>query len=109
MASTYWFGIHKDINIVRPISPEDISGKEACKQDLCFAIGIPYSEGTPVLGMIARLSDQKGFDLLAEIIDNILKSGAQLVILGEGDKKYVDLFSKLQKKHPEQIGIHFGF
>jgi starch synthase len=99
----------KDVNTVRPFSAEDLSGKEACKRDLCFAMGIPYSEGRPVLGMIARLSDQKGFDLVAANIENIIKCNAQLVLLGEGDKKYMELFTKLQKKHPDQIGIHFGF
>src|SRR5665213_3489296 len=98
-----------DINTVRPFSVEEIEDKEECKKDLCFAMGIPYKESTPVLGMIARLTDQKGFDLLAEIMDKILESEAQLVILGEGDKKYVELFTRLQKKHPKQIGIYFGF
>jgi starch synthase len=98
-----------DTNTVRPFSVEDIEGKEECKKDLCSAMGIPYTNGTPVLGMIARLTNQKGFDLLAEIIDKILESEAQLVILGEGDKQYVDLFTRLQKKHPKQIGIYSGF
>lgn len=99
----------KDVNIVRPFSVDDLTGKEECKKDLCAAMDIPYKVGRPVIGMIARLSNQKGFDLLAEIIEPILKSGAQLVLLGEGDKCYEDLFRKLQKKHPEQIGVHFGF
>lgn len=99
----------QDINIVRPFSVDKLADKEECKKDLCFAMGIPYTEGTPVLGMIARLTDQKGFDLLAEIVDKILESEAQLVILGEGEKKYVELFTRLQKKYPKQIGIHLGF
>lgn len=99
----------RDVNIVRPFSVEDMSGKEECKKDLCFAMQIPYTEGRPVLGMIARLSNQKGFDLVAAIMEQIIKSGAQLVLLGEGDKEYEELFRMLQKKHPEQIGVHFGF
>ncbi|MDP4199884.1 MAG: glycogen synthase GlgA [Bacteroidota bacterium] len=99
----------KDVNIVRPFSVDDLSGKEECKKDLCFAMGIPYKEDQPVLGMIARLSDQKGFDLVAECMEPLIKSGAQFVLLGEGEKRYEDLFRKLQKKHPDQIGVHFGF
>jgi starch synthase len=103
-----------DINIARPFAAEDFiegdfSAKEACKQDLCFDMGLEYKEGRPVLGMIARLTDQKGIDLLFEIMDKILETDAQLVVLGEGDKKYVDLFTKLNKKHPKQVGIYFGF
>ena len=98
-----------DLNIVRHYSIDELEEKEECKKDLCFAMSIPYTPGTPLMGMIARLADQKGLDLLAEIMDKIVEAGAQLVILGEGDKKYVDLFSKLQKRHPQQIGFHFGF
>jgi starch synthase len=103
-----------DVNIVRPYAVEDFvdgdfSAKEACKQDLCFDMGIPYKEGRPVLGMIARLIDQKGFDLVAEIVDKLVEADAQLVILGEGEKKYVDLFTELQTKYPEHIGFYFGF
>ncbi len=98
-----------DFNIVRTYSADEVGDKEECKKDLCSSMGIPYTAGVPVMGMIARLADQKGFDLLAEIMDKILESGAQLVILGEGDKKYVDLFSRLAKKHADQIGFHIGF
>jgi starch synthase len=70
---------------------------------------IPYQEGTPIIGIIARFVDQKGLDLLVEVMDQILKSGAQIVILGSGDKKYEDFFTKQQKKHPKQVGLHLGF
>jgi starch synthase len=99
----------KDINIVKPFSIEKLDNKEECKKDLCFSFGLPYKEGVPVLGLIARLSDQKGLDLIAESMDHILKSGAQLVVLGSGDKKYEEFFAKQQKKHPEQVGVHIGF
>jgi starch synthase len=98
-----------DMNIVRPFNSEELDGKEQCKKDLCITMGIPYTEGRPVLGMIARLSVQKGLDLLEAVLPNILGSGAQLVLLGAGDKRYEDLFSKLQKKNPDQIGVHLGF
>ena len=103
-----------DINIVKQFGLEeaeagDFSAKEACKQDLCFDMGLPYVEGRPLLGMIARLTQQKGFDLLEEILEKIMEADAQLVILGEGDKKYIDAFTKLRKKYPEQIGLYLGF
>ena len=99
----------KDKNIVRPFSKEDLAGKEECKKDLCFTMGIPYTEGRPIIAMIARLSNQKGLDLVAGIMDNIIASGSQFVLLGSGDKKYEEFFSKLQKKNPEQVGVYVGF
>lgn len=99
----------KDINIVKPFSVEKLDNKEECKKDLCFSFGIPYNEGVPVLGLIARLSDQKGLDLITDSMDHILKSGAQLVVLGSGEKKYEEFFAKQQKKHPNQLGVYIGF
>ena len=99
----------KDSNIVKTFSPTKLEGKEECKKDLCFAMGIPYQEGTPLIGLIARLSDQKGLDLIAESMDQIIKSGAQLVVLGSGEKKYEDLFAKFSKKFPKQVGTYLGF
>jgi starch synthase len=98
-----------DMNIVRNFTADSLDLKEECKKDLCFAMNIPYREGTPILGLIARFSDQKGLDILAPIIDELVKSGAQLVVLGSGEKKYEDLFARLQHKHPEQIGLYLGF
>lgn len=98
-----------DMNIVRNYSAEAIEAKEECKKDLCIAMGIPYKAGVPVLGLIARFSDQKGLDILAPVIDQIIASDAQLVLLGSGEKKYEDMFDALQKKHPEQIGLYLGF
>jgi starch synthase len=99
----------KDTNIVKNFSVSNIDNKEECKRDLCVTMGIPYQPGTPVIGLIARFSDQKGLDLVAESMDNILKSGAQLLVVGSGDHKYEDLFTKLHKKHPTQVGIYLGF
>jgi starch synthase len=99
----------KDTNIVKPFNANKLDNKEECKRDLCFSMGIPYKEGVPVIGLIARFSDQKGLDLIAESIEHIMKSGAQLVVLGSGEKKYEDFFNKMQKKHPEQIGVYIGF
>lgn len=98
-----------DVNIARKFNLESIALKEECKKDLCSTFDLPYEEGKPVIGMIARFVDQKGIDLLKEVIDQIFKSGAQLIILGSGEKKYEELFTKLQKKHPNQLGLYLGF
>ncbi len=98
-----------DVNIVKKYSAEKIALKEECKKDLCSSMDIPYEEGKPVIGLIARFVDQKGLDLLTEVMENIFKSGAQMVILGSGEKKYEDFFTKQQKKHPKQLGVYLGF
>ena len=99
----------KDVNIVTKFDTTKLEGKEECKADLCSSMGIEYQKGTPVIGLIARFVDQKGLDLLVSIIEPLLKSGAQLVVLGSGESKYEDFFAKQMKKHPKQVGVYLGF
>ena len=67
-------------------SVEDISGKALCKKHLQKTLDLPQTEA-PLLGMISRLAEQKGVDLLIVIMDDLMKRDLQLVILGIGDGK----------------------
>jgi starch synthase len=98
-----------DLNIVKQYDASTLEIKEECKIDLCESMGIPYTKGVPIIGLIARFVDQKGLDLLVEVMDQILKTGSQIVILGSGEKKYEEFFTKQMKKHPKQVGVYLGF
>jgi starch synthase len=99
----------KDTNIVKTYSAAKIGAKEECKRDLCLTMNLPYEEGTPVIGLITRLSDQKGLDLITENMENIMKTGAQFVVVGSGEKKYEEFFARAAKKYPRQVGVYLGF
>ena len=60
-----------------------------------------------MIGMVGRLSGQKGLDLVECVLGEIMNTGAQLVVLGMGESKYVDLFSWAQWKYPNQIAARF--
>jgi len=94
--------------IAATYSPDDLSGKRACKQQLQRAFRLPQ-EDVPLIGMVTRLADQKGLDLVIEVIDEILRTGAQLVVLGTGEPKYHDLLKGLATRHPQQVGVELGF
>jgi starch synthase len=79
------------------------------KKALCEKLHLPFQEKTPVIGIISRLADQKGFDLIGEVFDDLLKLDLQLVVLGTGEKRYHDLFEKAAKKHPIKVGIALTF
>lgn len=64
---------------------------------------------TPLLGIISRLTDSKGFDILGEAIDHILDLGIQIVLMGTGDQHYHELFSQMVKQYPDQAAIFFTF
>ena len=70
---------------------------------------IPIHEDVPLLAMISRLADQKGFDLLAQIIQPLLAQGIQFVLLGIGDQHYHEMFQSLAARYPEQVAIFLTF
>ncbi|RKY77416.1 glycogen synthase GlgA, partial [candidate division KSB1 bacterium] len=70
---------------------------------------LSFDEGTPLIGSISRLADQKGFDLIAEIIDKVMKLDLHYLLLGTGDQKYHRLFNKIAKKYPQKISVQLKF
>ena len=79
------------------------------KQELCARMHLPFNEKTPLIGMISRLADQKGFDLLGEIIHDVMKLDVQFVLLGVGEKKIQTFFEKVAKKYPKKFAAAFRF
>lgn len=63
----------------------------------------------PLLGMISRLTDQKGFDLLMEILDELFSLDIGLVLLGTGEQKYHDLFNRVAQRYPQKAGVRIAY
>lgn len=98
-----------DPHIASNYDEKDISGKKNCKEELKQIYGLKGSDEFPVIGMISRLADQKGFDILAEAMEHLLRLDICLVILGTGDAKYEKQFAELAKKHPGHLGVKIAF
>ena len=98
-----------DKYIAANYGPDDLAGKAECKADLLREFGLPEADDAPLLGVVSRLADQKGFDILAPVMDDIVKEGFQFVLLGTGDEKYHELFKKIAAKYPNKVGINLGF
>ncbi|MGA2192161.1 MAG: glycogen synthase GlgA [Nitrospirota bacterium] len=97
-----------DKNIYENYGIGDIRGKRANKKVLQEELKL--ATGTkPLFGLIARLADQKGLDILAGAIDDMLKLGVQMAVLGTGDEKYHKLLSGIAKKRPKQVSVTLGF
>jgi starch synthase len=86
------------------------AGKRACKAAIQQEFGLPTFEGQPLVAMIGRLADQKGFDLVADVIREWAEtSPVQWVILGTGDPKYHELLTRLEQRHPDRVAVRLGF
>lgn len=95
--------------IIKKYGIKDLNGKKECREDLLKEYGISAHHSTPVIGIISRLADQKGFDILAEAIDDIAVLDLRIVLLGTGDEKYHKLFTEIKEKHPDHFGIRIAF
>ncbi len=96
--------------IVAKYSPLDLSGKLQCKRDLLNAFGIANTDTkVPVIGIVSRFAAQKGFDLIAQIMDRLAREEMIMVVLGSGDKLFEDMFQRLNKQFPNKIAAKVAF
>jgi len=87
----------------------DLTGKLECKLDLLKTFGLADDPGRPLIGCISRLSDQKGFDLILDVIGQVLDRGINFVLLGSGADSYERAFQALKDSRPSQVGVYLGY
>ena len=95
--------------IAATYGPDDMAGKKRCRQDLLAEFGLKVPDKVPVLGMVGRLTDQKGLDILTEELSDIIKLDTCFVLLGTGAPEYHEQLEKLARRHPGRIGVRLGF
>lgn len=100
----------EDKFIAQRYSLGNLEGKQACKRDLLQQFGIASSNlDLPVVGIISRFAAQKGFDLITEIASELARLPLIVTALGSGDKKYEDLFRKLNEQFPEKFAVKIAY
>ncbi|MBP8626337.1 MAG: glycogen synthase GlgA [Syntrophorhabdales bacterium] len=86
-------------------SAEDLKNKHECKKALLREFELPIREGVPLIATISRLADQKGFDLIASSIGEMIGCGTQYIILGTGERKYHELFTEFSRIYSGSFSI----
>lgn len=89
-------------------SAADLSGKQTCKRALQRELGLANRD-VPLLAVIGRLTVQKGFDLLIDVIPEIMSLDTQIVVLGMGEHHLEQQFIAAQSRYPDRIGLCLGF
>jgi starch synthase len=96
--------------IAAKYSPDDMSGKIKCKQDLLNAFGLGDANlDLPVIGIVSRFAAQKGFDLIAQVMDRLAQEDMIIVALGSGDKQYENMFLRMKKLFPRKIAAKIAY
>ncbi|MBK7106426.1 MAG: glycogen synthase GlgA [Ignavibacteriae bacterium] len=99
----------KDKQIPKKYSIKNIEAKQENKKLLVEKFGLVYDENKPVIGMISRLDEAKGFDLVQKAFKDLMNLNAQFILLGNGEKKYHTFFEKAAAKYPEKFASYLGF
>lgn len=89
--------------------PANLSGKRMTRIELLNEAGLPIREQAPLIGIVSRLADQKGFDLIEQAADQLFALDIQMVVLGTGDDHYHELFSSLEQKYPDKLKVYLSF
>jgi starch synthase len=99
-----------DGRIAAHFTPERLQGKRDCRRDLMHAFGLkPATEETALLGVVSALSTQKGFDLLAGILPELMTRDVMLVLLGTGEPYYEGLFRSFAERYPRRVGVKIAY
>ena len=98
-----------DKNLVENYDVKSINKKSINKLALQKEFSLPQDPSIPIIGLVTRITEQKGFDLICPLLPNLAKQNLQIVIVGAGDKKYYKYFRNAQKQYPDKFGIHLEF
>jgi len=99
-----------DTFIAQNYSAHNLDGKAVCKKNLLETFRLPAENlDRPLIGIISRFADQKGFDLIAEIGADLMKENLALVALGTGQPEHEKLFKELAEKNPARVGVKIGY
>src|SRR5215469_2987110 len=100
----------RDALLPAKYSAANMAGKQACKEKLLDELKLAKDNPhRPVLGIVSRFADQKGFDLIASIIRELLYEDVLLAVLGTGDRRYEDMFRALAKDFPGRVGAVISY
>lgn len=100
----------KDKLIHTNYTADTIDSKQSNKRFLQNHMGLKVNDDTFVIGMVTRIVEQKGFDLILDSFDEIFSHyDVQFVLLGSGDKKYIARLEELESRHPDKIKLNIGY
>ncbi|MBV8282884.1 MAG: glycogen/starch synthase, partial [Candidatus Eremiobacteraeota bacterium] len=99
----------QDALIARAFDASDLSGKAECKAAVQAEMRLDTASFAPLLGIVSRLTQQKGLDLVLRIADVLITAGARMVVLGQGEAELERAFEELAVRYPTRIAVRVGF
>lgn len=98
-----------DPNLFMTYDADHLDGKAQCKAGLQQAAGLAVEPDTPLVGFVGRLVEQKGVDLIENMIPRLVAAGCQVVLLGSGDRDAEQALTSLALRHPARAAVTVGY
>ncbi len=98
-----------DKMIAKTFDSDDMSGKKVCKEELQKFFQLPLREDVALIGFVGRLAAQKGIELIASAIDELMRLDIQIVLLGTGEKSYEEFFEQVSSRYPDKFASYIGY
>lgn len=98
-----------DAAIAEPFSAEQIEGKRACRRALQSELKLTVQTAAPLFGIVSRLTEQKGVNLLIDALPALLAQGAQLAVVGSGDPALEAALQAIARRQPQQVAVRIGY
>ena len=102
----------RDPFLPRPFDAGDLAGKRDAKGAVLGRYGLSTDQAAmarPLIGMVSRMIDQKGFDLIAATLEDLVQLDAAFVVLGTGEPRYQDMWRGIAARYPDRVGAQIGF
>jgi starch synthase len=99
----------RDKHIPFRYNRNNLTGKRMTRVELLNNAALPIRDKSLVIGVVSRLADQKGWDLIEAAADKLFAMNVQMIVLGTGDQKYHVLLEKLEEKYPDQVKAFLTF
>ncbi len=98
-----------DPYLAKNYDAEHLAGKKAVKKSLQTQLGLKVEADIPLLGVVSRLTHQKGLDMFLSVADRVLQDGCQIALLGGGELQMEQGYRILAQNYPEQVGVTIGY
>jgi starch synthase len=98
-----------DPHLAAHFDTDDLAGKATAKDALQAKLGLSRSAARPLLGVVSRLTEQKGMDLVLAVVEDLVSRGAQLALLGSGDRDLETGFAEAAERHRGMVAVKIGY
>ena len=103
------FNPYTDQLIAKRYDKGHLKGKQVCKESLMFDMGLQGGADTPLVAMVSRMTDQKGFDLVERVLDEMMDFDICFLLLGSGEARYEDFMREAESRHRGRLCAYIGY